>query len=60
MKTEEEKQAETWWDSLSWPQQDYIAEKYYPNEIVDTLAKVVNIYRRLTKLDLVDLAKIKE
>ena len=56
--TDEEKQIENWWDKLSNSQQDWLSEKFYPNDNIDTLEKVVNSYNKLTKQDFMELLKI--
>lgn len=56
--TEEEKIAENWWDKLTDNQQDWVNNRFYPNEYLDTLEKVVNSYNQLTKEDILTLLSI--
>ena len=55
MKTEFELQIEKWWDSLSENQQNYLNEKFYKDEIIDTFEKVKQCYTSLNNSELLEL-----
>jgi hypothetical protein len=58
MRSDKEILIEDWWDKLSDPQQTWLIDKFYPEDNINTLEKVVFAYKNLTKEDLLTLLNI--
>lgn len=55
-KTEFELNVELWWDSLTDNQQNWLNDRFFKDENLDTLKKVIHCYKSLSREELLELS----
>jgi len=55
-KTEFELNVEKWWDSLTDHQKNWLNDKFFKEESLDTLEKVIHCYKSLSREELLELS----